>query len=158
MQPLDGTDTRLLMALAKDPRRTVVALAQKLGLSRNTVQARMAALEKKNVFLSFERRINPAALGYPLMAFISVHVQQQKLAALAQSLAEIPEVLEAYGLTGPADLLVRVVSTDAEDLFRINGKILACDGVERTDTSLAMGELVPFRLEPLLLRGPRTAG
>ena len=158
MQPLDGTDTRLLMALAQDPRRTVVALAQKLGLSRNTVQARMAALEKKNVFLSFERRINPAALGYPLMAFISVHVQQQKLAALAKSLAEIPEVLEAYGLTGQADLLVRVVSTDAEDLFRINGKILACDGVERTDTSLAMGELVPFRLEPLLLRGPRTAG
>jgi DNA-binding Lrp family transcriptional regulator len=158
MQPLDGTDTRLLMALAQDPRRTVVALAQKLGLSRNTVQARMAALEKKNVFLSFERRINPSALGYPLMAFISVHVQQQKLAALAKSLAEIPEVLEAYGLTGQADLLVRVVSTDAEDLFRINGKILACDGVERTDTSLAMGELVPFRLEPLLLRGPRTAG
>lgn len=158
MQPLDGTDTRLLMALAQDPRRTVVALAQKLGLSRNTVQARMAALEKKNVFLPFERRINPAALGYPLMAFISVHVQQQKLAALAKSLAEIPEVLEAYGLTGQADLLVRVVSTDAEDLFRINGKILACDGVERTDTSLAMGELVPFRLEPLLLRGPRTAG
>ena len=79
MQPLDGTDTRLLSAMARDPRRTVVALAQKLGLSRNTVQARMAQLEKKHVFLSFERRINPASLGYPLMAFISVHVQQQKL-------------------------------------------------------------------------------
>ena len=65
--------------MARDPRRTVVALAQKLGLSRNTVQARMAQLEKKHVFLSFERRINPASLGYPLMAFISVHVQQQKL-------------------------------------------------------------------------------
>jgi DNA-binding Lrp family transcriptional regulator len=37
MQALDGTDTRLLSALAKDPKRTVVALAQKLGLSRNTV-------------------------------------------------------------------------------------------------------------------------
>ncbi|MCZ2402501.1 Lrp/AsnC family transcriptional regulator [Paenarthrobacter sp. Z7-10] len=158
MQPLDGTDTKLLLAMAQDPRRTVVALAQKLGLSRNTVQARMASLEKRNVFLSFERRINPAVLGYPLMAFISVHVQQQKLAALADSLAKIPEVLEAYGLTGQADLLVRVVSTDAEDLFRINGKILACEGVERTDTSLAMGELIPFRLEPLLLKGPRTAG
>ncbi len=158
MQPLDGTDTRLLMALAQDPHRTVVALAQNLGLSRNTVQARMAGLEKKNVFLSFERRINPAALGYPLMAFISIHVQQQKLGALAKSLAEIPEILEAYGLAGSADLLVRVVSTDAEDLFRINGKILACDGVERTDTSLAMGELIPFRLEPLLVRGPRNPG
>jgi DNA-binding Lrp family transcriptional regulator len=153
MQALDGTDTRLLSALARDPRRTVVALAQKLGLSRNTVQARMAQLEKKHVFLSFERRINPASLGYPLMAFISVHVQQQKLGQLAHDLAGIPEILEGYGLTGSADLLLRVVALDAEDLFRINGKILACDGVDRTDTALAMGELIPFRIQPLLERG-----
>lgn len=153
MQPLDGTDLRLLLAMAANPRRTVVALAEKLNLSRNTVQARMASLEKKHVFFPFARRINPSTLGYPLMAFISVHVQQQKLQQLADSLAEIPEVLEAHGLTGQADLLVRVVSKDAEDLFRINGKILACDGVERTDTSLAMNEMVPFRVEPLLQRG-----
>lgn len=155
MQALDGTDTRLLSAMAKDPRGTVVALAQKLGLSRNTVQARMAQLEKKNAFLSFERRINPAALGYPLMAFISVHVQQQKLGQLALDLAEIPEILEGYGLTGSADLLLRVVALDAEDLFRINGKILACDGVERTDTAMSMGELIPFRVQPLLNRNTK---
>ena len=152
MQALDGTDTRLLSALAQDPRRTVVALAQKLGLSRNTVQARMAQLEKKHAFLSFERRINPVSLGYPLMAFISVHVQQQKLGSLAEELSAVPEILEGYGLTGSADLLLRVVALDAEDLFRINGKILACDGVERTDTALAMGELIPFRIQPLLQR------
>jgi len=153
MRALDGTDTRLLSALTQDPRQTVVALAQKLGLSRNTVQARMAQLEKKHAFLSFERRINPVSLGYPLMAFISVHVQQQKLGSLADDLASVPEILEGYGLTGSADLLLRVVALDAEDLFRINGKILACDGVERTDTALAMGELIPFRIRPLLDRG-----
>ena len=48
-----------------------------------------------------------------------------------------------------------MVALDAEDLFRINGKILACDGVDRTDTALAMGELIPFRIQPLLER-PRT--
>lgn len=153
MHDLDGTDTRLLLALVKDPRRTVVALAQTLSLSRNTVQARMAQLEKKSVFRSFERRISTAALGYPLTAFISVHAQQRRLGELVKELAGIPEVIEAYGLAGHADLLVRVVSVDAEDLFRINGKILGCDGVERTDTSLAMHELIPFRVQPLLERG-----
>lgn len=136
----------------QDPRQTVVAMATQLGLSRNTVQARMAALEKRHAFLPFDHRINPGPLGYPLQAFISVHAQQQKLGALATSLAAIPEVVEAHGLSGRADLLVRVVSTGAEDLFRINGKILACDGVERTETSLAMNELVPFRMSPLLKR------
>lgn len=116
----------------------------------------MAQLEKKHAFLSFERRINPVALGYPLTAFISVHVQQQKLATLAGELADIPEILEGFGLTGSADLLLRVVALDAEDLFRINGKILACDGVERTDTALAMREMIPYRVQPLL--GRRSEG
>lgn len=155
MHAVDATDTRILRALADDPRRTVVALAQELGLSRNTVQARLSRLEQ-HAFLSFDRRINPTSLGYPLLAFITVHVQQRKLASITEEIARIPEVLEGHGLTGTADLLLRVVAVDAEDLFRINGKILACDGVERTDTALAMGELIPFRLDPLLERGPRS--
>ncbi|MET4002608.1 DNA-binding Lrp family transcriptional regulator [Arthrobacter sp. UYCu511] len=152
MPTLDETDARILLALVKDPRQTVVAMAQRLGLSRNTVQARMAALEKNNVFLPFDHRISPTLLGYPLTAFITVHVQQKKLPQFGTALASIPEVIEAHGLSGRADLLVRVVCTGAEDLFRINGKILGCDGVERTETSLAMNEVVPFRMSPLLER------
>lgn len=149
---VDGTDTRLLLALAKDPRRTVVALAAALGISRNTVQARLVQLEKKGVFLSFERRISPAALGYPLMAFVHVHVRQRQLSGITGQLAAIPEVVEAHGLTGDADILLRVVAADAEDLFRVTKAILSIPGVERCDTNLAMGELIPFRVSPLLER------
>ena len=42
---LDATDARLLQALGEDPRATVIALSQRLGLARNTVQARLARLE-----------------------------------------------------------------------------------------------------------------
>ncbi|MDK1360315.1 Lrp/AsnC family transcriptional regulator [Arthrobacter sp. zg-Y820] len=152
MRPLDRTDTRLLLALARDPQRTVVALAGVLGISRNTVQARLGQLEKKLVFLPFERRISPAALGYPLMAFARVHVQQQRLAEITSELALIPEVVEAHGLTGDADILLRVVAADAEDLFRVAKIVLAVSGVERCDTNLAIGELIPFRVSPLLER------
>ncbi|WP_285726545.1 Lrp/AsnC family transcriptional regulator [Psychromicrobium xiongbiense] len=150
MRTLDATDRRLLAALSRDSSRPAIALAAELGLSRNTVQARIAALEHRGVFRSFEHRISTESLGYPLTAFISIHVDQRLLGVLAGELATIPEILEVFGLTGSADLLARVVSKDAEDLFRINGKILACDGVQRTDTSLAMSRLVPYRVMPLL--------
>jgi DNA-binding Lrp family transcriptional regulator len=153
MRTVDRTDIQLLRELCTDPRSTFVALAQRLSLSRNTVQARMARLEESNAFLSFSRRINPAVLGYPLTAFIEVHVQQKLLAPIVAALAHIPEIVQAYGMSGQADLLVRVVCADADDLFRIDGTILAVEGVERTETSLAMGELIPYRLEPLLERG-----
>jgi len=152
MYSLDQTDTALLRALSSEPRSTFVALAQKLGLSRNTVQARMARLEESNTFLSFDRRINPIALGYPLTAFIEVHVDQKRLGPIVKKLAEIPEIVQAHGMSGQSDLLVRVVCADADDLFRIDGTILAVEGVERTETSLAMGEVIPFRVVPLLER------
>jgi DNA-binding Lrp family transcriptional regulator len=154
MRHLDDTDTRLLIALTEDPRGTVVALAERLGLSRNTVQARMAQLEAGNALLPLDRRVNPVPLGYPLTAFILVHLQQHHLAAIVQELATIPEIIQAHGLSGPADLQLTVVCVDAADLFRVSGEVLACEGVERAETSLSMGELIPFRMRPLLERGP----
>jgi DNA-binding Lrp family transcriptional regulator len=153
MTGYDAVDRALLSALAPDPRATVVALADRLGLSRNTVQARMARLEASGAFLSFERSMDPTPLGYPLEAFIAVHVRQKLLGDVVDRIAEIPEVIQAHGLSGSIDLLVRVVCRDARDLFRIDGEILAVDGVERTETSLAMGELIPYRLGPLLTSG-----
>jgi DNA-binding Lrp family transcriptional regulator len=152
MSSYDAVDRALLAELATDPRATVVALADRLGLSRNTVQARMSRLETSGAFLSFERSIDPAPLGFPLEAFISVHVRQKQLAEVVTAIAEIPEVIQAHGLSGTVDLMVRVVCRDAHDLFRIDGEILAIEGVERTETSLAMGELIPYRLGPLLER------
>ena len=94
-------------------------------------------------------------LGYPLTAFIQVHIEQKRAAEVIAALTLIPEIVQAHGISGAADLLIRVACTDAEDLFRIDHTILACDGVERTETSLAMGELIPFRVTPLLQRGLR---
>lgn len=152
MRTIDSTDRRILVAIAEDPRATNVSLADRLGLSRNTVQTRVAELERSGVFLSFDRRISAIAAGYPLAAFVTVHVHQQKLASIVEQLATIPEIVSAHGLSGPSDLLVRVVCTDAEDLFRITGAIQAADGVERAETALDMGELIPYRLHPLLTR------
>jgi DNA-binding Lrp family transcriptional regulator len=153
MQRLDKVDLQLLLALCADPHSSFVGLAHTLGLSRNTVQARMTRLEESHVFLDFDRRISLAALGYPLTAFIEVYIEQKRAAEIIAEFTLIPEIVQAHGMSGAADLLVRVACADAEDLFRIDRTILACDGVQRTETSLAMGELIPFRATPLIERG-----
>lgn len=149
---MDRTDARLLLALIDDPRATAVSLATTLGLSRNTVQARLTRLEKGGVLASFERRIEPDAIGYPLVAVISVTVMQQRLDEVAGQLSAIPEVLEIIGISGSVDLLVRVAAHDGDDLYRIAGQVLASDGVVRTETALVMRQLLDYRLAPLLHR------
>ncbi len=149
---IDQTDARLLLALAERPRATAIALAEQTGLSRNTVQARLAKLEQQGVLDSPERQIPPAMLGYPLTAFITVQVTQRRLDEVAGALAAIPEVLQVQGVSGQVDLLVHVVSADADDLYRIAGQVLAIPGVERTSTALVMRDLVSYRIRPLLRR------
>lgn len=150
MGSLDRVDVALLNALADDHRATVVALADRLGLSRNTVQARMLRLERAGVFGSFERAMSPAALGLPIEAMVSVTLRQADIPRITAEIAAIPEVLQAHGLSGQVDLLVRVAARDTQHLFDVDARILSIDGVERTETSLVMGEVIGYRVRPLL--------
>jgi DNA-binding Lrp family transcriptional regulator len=148
----DATDARILLGLIADARASAVSLAGRLGLSRNTVQARLARLETGQMLKSYEHRVDPAALGYPLTAFILARVTQRRLDVIATDLAAIPEVLEVTGLSGAVDLIIRVAATDDEHLYAIAGRVLAVEGVERTETALAMRQLVNYRVAPLLER------
>ena len=50
---VDATDARLLQALSEDPRATVMALSQRLGLARNTVQARLTRMESSGALAPY---------------------------------------------------------------------------------------------------------
>ncbi|MCE0767616.1 Lrp/AsnC family transcriptional regulator [Pseudonocardia kujensis] len=147
---LSAIDARLLLELETDPRATVLALAQRLGLSRNTVQAHLARLDRLTGLGPLGGGLDPSHLGYPLRAFVSIEVVQQQLDAVAGHLAEIAEVMEVQGLSGRPDLLAHVVAQDTSDLYRVASAILAIPGVVRTDTAIVMREVVPRRLDPLL--------
>lgn len=153
-RPPDGIDALILRCLIRDPEATNSAIAQSTGLSRNTVRARLARYLEEGVLRSVERRIDPAFLGFPLSAYMLLRVTQRRLDAVGRGLNEIPEVLEIQGLSGLNDLLVLVAARDADDLYRIAGRVLETDGVERTDTGLVMRELLGYRIDQLIDRQP----
>ncbi|WP_067243886.1 Lrp/AsnC family transcriptional regulator [Microbacterium resistens] len=146
----DRTDRGLLRQLIRTPGATIVALAEATGLARNTVRARLTRYDEDGTLRSFQRRIDPAVLGYPLSAYVLTRVTQRKLDQVGAALADVPEVIEALGLSGITDLMIRVVARDADDLYRVAGRILDIDGVKRTTTGLVMREMVPYRIEQLL--------
>ncbi|MGB3697424.1 MAG: Lrp/AsnC family transcriptional regulator [Gordonia sp. (in: high G+C Gram-positive bacteria)] len=152
MSRLDRTDARILRALCEFPRATGVQLAGLVDMARNTVQARMGRWDTEEVLAPFDRRVQPRDLGYPLRAYVAVVVDQHRLEQVVGALDGIPEVLEAVGISGIADLQLLVVAADADDLYRIAGHILAVPGVERTTVSVVMHEAIPYRTLPLIDR------
>jgi DNA-binding Lrp family transcriptional regulator len=147
---LDPIDARILLALDEDPRATVLGLSRLLNLARGTVQTHLERLESDGVLHRFSRRLAPAALGFSVSAFVMIEIHQGQQDDTLEQLSDTPEVLEVHGITGDGDLMCRVVARDADDLYRVGQSLLAIPGVVRTRTSLAMRELVPYRIDPLL--------
>jgi DNA-binding Lrp family transcriptional regulator len=150
METLDALDARLLLALDDNPNATILSLSRTLGVARNTVHARLARLDRQGSLREPSRRVDPAALGYSLVAFVSIALSQQAVHLAEAGLKELPEVVEIHSTTGDSDLLVKVVARSTEELHRITVAILAIEGVVRTSTAISLVELMPLRLSALL--------
>lgn len=149
MTGIDALDARIILALDDDPDATILALSRTLGIARNTVHARLRRLAADGALKPFSQRFDLAALGYGLVAFMSLSVSQANPGLVAGLLA-IPEVISAHATTGDADLLVQVTAKDPRDLYRITRAILAIDGVARTSTVIALDEAISYRPHALL--------
>lgn len=150
LMALDRLDARLIQALAATPRAGIMELARQLGVARGTVQARLDKLQTRGIITGFDPDLDLGALGYEVMAFVTLDITQGRLDDVTAHLSEIPEVIEAHTMTGPGDLHCRVVARSNPHLQEVINRILEVRGIERTATHIALTEQVPFRVLPLV--------
>lgn len=144
-------DARLLGLLAEEPRIGVLECSRRLRVARGTVQARLDKLLARGVIRGFGPDIAPAALGFGVTAFVTLQIRQGSgHDPVAGHLAAIPEVLEAYTITGSGDLQCRIVARSNADLQRVLDQIVSYQGIERASTTIALAEQIPYRVLPLV--------
>jgi DNA-binding Lrp family transcriptional regulator len=144
---IDRLDAALIELLAAEPRVGVLEASRRLGVARGTVQARLDRLQDRGVITGYGPEVDPAALGYEVTAFITLEIRQVGgHDPVAERLAVIPEVLEVHTITGPGDLLCRVVARTNADLQRVIDAIVSADGVVRSATVISLATQVPYRI------------
>jgi DNA-binding Lrp family transcriptional regulator len=149
-EEIDGLDARLLLMLRANPRVGVVEIARRLGVARGTVQSRMDKLAQRGVITDFGPAVEPAQMGYPVLAFISLEIVQGRLEEAVAGLKRVPEVLEVHGVTGDRDLLCRVVARDNTHLQDVINAMLHTGAVQRSTSAISMTRQIPYRIEPLI--------
>lgn len=151
MTGIDRLDADLLTLLARQPRVGLLEASRRLGVARGTVTARLARLERQGVVRGYGPELDPAALGYAVSAFATLEIRQGRgHGVVAARLREIPEVLEAHTITGPGDLLVRLVARDNADLQRVIDEVVAGTDVLRIATVIVLATEISARTLPLL--------
>lgn len=116
---LDSTDWKILAALQEDARISNLELAKRVHLSPSPCLARVRRLEVSGLISRYVTLLDGAALGLAVSVFIQVRLERQVEAALdtfEKAIAERPEVMECYLMTGDSDYLIRVVVPDVRAL------------------------------------------
>ena len=115
---LDGFDRRIIDQLQRNGRISNVDLAKAVGLSPSPCLRRVRYLEDAGIIDRYVAILNQGSAGSSLSVFVQVTLERQVETALEtfeRTIAERPEVMEAYLMTGDSDYLLRIVVPDVAD-------------------------------------------
>ena len=130
---IDGFDQKILLLLQQDARMSHAEIGRHVHLSQPAVSERIKRLEASQVIRGYRADINPRALGYQITAMIRLSTQQGR--PYAQFVAERPEIIDCYTVTGEDGAVMRVLATDVEHLQSI---INALNAYGSTSTAIVL--------------------
>lgn len=143
---LDALDHKILQQLQADGRMSNQQLSEEVGLSPSPCLRRLRQLESDGVIQRYVALVDPEAVGLGVTAFVRIRLDQQDdrhLALFEAAVAEFPEVMECYLMTGEADYQLRVLVGslgEFEDFLR--KRLTRIKGVGQVTTSFALRPVV----------------
>lgn len=139
---IDDIDHKIIARLLENGRLSFAALGGTVGLSTAATKRRVDRLRAEGVIRRFTVEVEPAALGWTVEAFVELYCEGRVPPdRMREMISTIPEVVEAYTVTGEADGLLRVQSADATHFEKTLGIIRNYPGVSRTRSSMILSHL-----------------
>jgi Lrp/AsnC family leucine-responsive transcriptional regulator len=139
---LDDIDRKILRTLSQDGRISNQKLAETVNLSPTPCWHRVKALEDAGYVKGYVAVLDQRALGVPDTVIIEVTVDRHDdeiFKAFSDALAELPEVMEAYLLSGEYDYLIKVAVAGTEGYERfLRQKLYKLPGVRHTRSTFTL--------------------
>jgi Lrp/AsnC family transcriptional regulator len=141
---LDETDRRILACLQEDANMPVAEIARRVGLSSTPCWRRIQKLEEAKIIRARVALLDARKLNVGVTVFVSVktnHHSLQWLEKFAEAVAQMPEVIEFYRMSGEIDYLLRVVVPDIEAYDAFYKRLIARIELSDVSSSFAMEQI-----------------
>jgi DNA-binding Lrp family transcriptional regulator len=135
---MDDLDQHLLTRLRDNARAPVAELARALGLSRTTVQSRLARLERSGVIAGYAVRLSDTHESAQVHAFVMLTVEPKQATAVAAALRKLSGVRRLQSVSGAFDMVATVEAPSVSEMDALIDEIGAVRGVERTNSSIVL--------------------
>jgi DNA-binding Lrp family transcriptional regulator len=140
LSKLTAAEAELIDALQDDARASVTELAQRLGLSRTTVQNRLKRLEDTGAIAGYRVRLHPSLEAQHMLAHCLMRIDPKAHAQVLAGLKRMPALREVYSVAGEFDLLGVLKAPTAQALDDALDALAALDGVQRTQSSVMLAQ------------------
>jgi Lrp/AsnC family transcriptional regulator len=153
MVELDRIDMRILAALQADASLAIAELAEAVGLSSNACWRRVKRLEESGVIRRRVALLDPLKLGLGVTVFVAVRTNEHAeewLEGFAKGVAQIPEVVEFYRMSGEVDYLLKVLVSDIAHYDRVYKRLIKTATLADVSSSFAMEQLKYTTALPLI--------
>jgi Lrp/AsnC family transcriptional regulator, leucine-responsive regulatory protein len=142
---LDKFDLAILGVLQQDARASLQDISAKVGLSTTPCWTRIKKMESEGVILGYSVRIEPTAVGFTETVIVQVTLEShtdETLEAFGKALAEIPEVMEAFLISGGYDYYIRIAVRDTRDYERLlRERLYRIPGIRHSKSSFVLRRL-----------------
>lgn len=130
-------DRKLLALLRADARESTASIARKLGLSRTTVQERIARLERTGAIAGYTLR-EPDGRSTALSALVLLNVDAKESERVVRELKAMPTVSALRAVSGVFDYVATVDADTTAELDAELDRIGRLSGIERTQTLVVL--------------------
>ena len=120
MAGLDELDKAILRELQADARRTNRDIAAAVGVSASTALERTRSLRQRGVIRGTVLDLNLAAVGRGVQALIAIRIRppsRRNIEGFRDWIAQLPETIGVFVVSGAEDFLVHVAVRDNQDLY-----------------------------------------
>lgn len=132
---MEDTDRHIIRLLASDGRMSYTDVARATGLSTSAAHQRVRRLEERGVIQGYRAVLNPAALGLPLTAFISVTPFDPSAPDdVSERLESIDEIEACHSVAGAESYILKVRVAGPAELEDLIARIRAAANVSSRTT------------------------
>ena len=145
---LDRIDLKILNVLQQDARITNQALANRVALSPSACLSRVRALEAQGLISGYRAHVAVDRIRSATIVMARVSFKQHALHDFDDfdaRIMQMPEVVEAFRISGDCDYMLRVIVNDVHEWKDISRALLSGNyGVEKIVSQFLMDEVKPF--------------
>ncbi|MEQ1144110.1 Lrp/AsnC family transcriptional regulator [Acinetobacter soli] len=134
----NDTDEQILGLLRDNARMSITDLANKVKVSRATIQKRIEYMENQGIITGYTIRIKPLSERNMIRAWMNIMVEGTKASAVIKELRINPNVSKLHTTNGKWDLLVELQTESLESFDQSLELIRKISGIYNTETSILL--------------------